>query len=65
MDKQYIIEKIQELISGKHCAPQGVLYSKLKTSVQRDLSNTLGEMFKLGEISYNKTLNDILINIKK
>ena len=35
------------------------------TAVQRDLSNILGEMFKLGEISYNKTLNDILINIKK
>lgn len=65
MDKQYIIEKIQWLISGEHCVPQGVLYSKLKTAVQRDLSNILGEMFKLGEISYNKTLNDILINIKK
>lgn len=48
----------------EHCIPKGVLYSRLKTAIQRDLSKTLTSLFKAGKVEYSKTLNDILINIK-
>lgn len=43
--------------------PQGVLYAKLKTSVQKDLSQILSNLYNTGKIKYSKTLNDILITI--
>lgn len=63
MDEQYIIAKIQELMPDEHHVPRGVLYSQLKTAVQKDLSEALNNLLKQEEIAFSKTLNDILINI--
>lgn len=63
MNEDYIISKIQELMPDLHHIPQGVLYSKLKTEIQKDVSSILSSLFKSGKITYNKTLNDILINV--
>lgn len=43
--------------------PSGVLYTRLKLAIQQDVSSILSRMFKAGKIKYNRTLNDILINI--
>lgn len=43
--------------------PCGVLYTKLKLAIQQDVSSILSRLFKAGKIKYNRTLNDILINI--
>ena len=64
LDDQYIITKIQGLMPDEHHIPQGVLYARLKTAVQKDLSQILASLFKSGKIKYDKTLNDILIYIK-
>lgn len=64
MNEQYIIAKIQAMMPDEHQLPKGVLYSRLKTAIQRDLSKTLTNLFKAGKVEYSKTLNDILINIK-
>ena len=64
MEEEYIIAKLKELMPNEHCIPQGVLYSRLKTAVQQDLSKILSKLFKAERIRYSKTLNDILINIK-
>jgi len=48
----------------EHHIPNGVLYSKLKTEIQKDVSSILSSLFKAGKITYSKTLNDILINIQ-
>lgn len=63
MDEQYIINKIQSMMPDSHHIPQGVLYSRLKTAIQEDVSSLLSSLFKTGKISYSKTLNDILINV--
>lgn len=63
MNEQYIIQKIKELLPDEHHIPQGVLYSKLKTEIQKEVSSILSNLFKSGKITYNKTLNDILINV--
>lgn len=63
LDEQYIIAKIQELLPDEHHVPRGVLYSKLKIEIQKDVSSILSNLFQNGRITYNKTLNDILINI--
>lgn len=64
MDEQYIIAKIQELMPDEHIVPRGVLYSKLKTAIQKDLSKALNNLVVQEEITFQKTLNDLLINIK-
>ena len=64
MEEEYVISKIKELMPDERHIPQGVLYARLKTAVQKDLSQILSNLFKIGEIKYDKTLNDILINIK-
>lgn len=64
MEEEYVISKIKELMPDEHHIPQGVLYARLKTAVQKDLSQILSNLFKIGKIKYDKTLNDILINIK-
>lgn len=43
--------------------PSGVLYTRLKLAIQQDVSSILSRLFKAGKIKYNRTLNDILINI--
>lgn len=63
MDEQYIIAKIEELMPDEHIVPHGVLYSKLKTAVQKDLSKALNNLLKQEEIDFSKALNDILITI--
>ncbi len=65
MDEQYIIIKIKDMMPDEHHIPRGVLYSKLKTAVQKDVSDILTALYKAGKVTYNKTLNDLLINIKE
>lgn len=65
MDEQYVIKKIRESSGDNHHIPHGVLYSQLKTAIQKDLSACLNSLFGKGEITSRKTLNDILINIKE
>lgn len=64
MEEEYVISKIKELMPDEHHIPQGVLYSKLKTEVQKDLSKALNSLLTQEEITFQKTLNDLLINIK-
>lgn len=47
----------------EHNKPCGVLYTRLKLAIQKDVSSILSRLFKEGKIKYNRTLNDILINI--
>ena len=63
MDEQYIIGKIREMMTDEHYRPSGVLYTRLKLAIQQDVSSILSRLFKAGKIKYNRTLNDILINI--
>lgn len=49
----------------EHHIPHGVLYSQLKTAVQKDLSEKLNQLLKSKRLTYNKTLNDLLININE
>ena len=63
MDEQYIIGKIGEMMPDEHRKPCGVLYTGLKLAILQDVSSILSRLFKEGKIKYNRTLNDILINI--
>lgn len=63
MDEQYIIAKIQSMMPDEHHIPKGVLYSKLKTEIQKDLSEALSNLLKQEKITFQKTLNDLLINV--
>lgn len=63
MDEQYIIGKVREMMPDEHHKPSGVLYTRLKLAIQQDVSSVLSRLFKAGKIKYNRTLNDILINI--
>lgn len=63
MDEQYIVGKIREMMPDEHNKPRGVLYTRLKLAIQQDVSSVLSRLFKAGKIKYNRTLNDILINI--
>ncbi len=63
MNEEYIISKIRELYPDEKHIPQGVLYAKLKTAIQKDVSKTLSNLFQNGKVEYSKTLNDILIII--
>jgi len=65
MDEEYIFAKIKELLPDEHHVPRGVLYSKLKTEIQKDVSSILSNLYKTGKITYNKTLNNLLININE
>lgn len=47
----------------EHYKPRGVLYTRLKLEILQDVSSILSRLFKEGKIKYNRTLNDILINI--
>lgn len=47
----------------EHHKPCGVLYTMLKLAILQDVSSILSRLFKEGKIKYNRTLNDILINI--
>lgn len=47
----------------EHQDPQGVLYTALKSAVQKDLADTLNKLLQAKKLSYNKTLNDLLIRV--
>ena len=51
------------MIPEEHHKPCGVLYTSLKLAILQDVSSILSRLFKEGKIKYNRTLNDILINI--
>ncbi len=63
MNEEYIARKIKELMPDKNRIPQGVLYSKLKSAVQKDLSEALSILLKEGKLKYSRTINDILITM--
>lgn len=62
MDEEYIMRKIRELQPDGNHVPRGVLYTRVKSVVQTDLSKILNRLLKEGRLTYRKTLNDILIN---
>lgn len=64
MEKEYVLEKIRELMSDDSKRPMGVDFVKLKNAVQEDLSKLLNKLFEDGEISYFKTLNGVTIYLK-
>lgn len=64
MEKEYVLEKIRELMSGDSKRPMGVDFVKLKNAVQADLSKLLNKLFEDGEINYFKTLNGVTIYLK-
>lgn len=64
MDEQYILSKIEQLMPDEHQVPRGVGYTRLKNAIQEDVSKILTSLFKAGKVTYNKTLNGIIINVK-
>lgn len=64
MDEQYILSKIEQLMPDEHQVPRGVGYTQLKNAIQEDVSKILTSLFKAGKVTYNKTLNGIIINVK-
>lgn len=63
MNEEYVISMIRKLYPSENQVPQGVIYARLKTSIQKDLSEILSNLYNNGKIQYSKTLNDILITI--
>lgn len=63
MDEEYVLAKIKQLLPESNVVPKGVVYAKLKTEIQRDLSGTLKSLFQQKKVAYQRTLNDILITI--
>lgn len=59
--KEYIAEKVKGLMPDGNHVPQGILYSRLKNAVQKDLSESLNSLLEEKRLSYSRTLNDILI----
>lgn len=64
MEKEYVLEKIRELMSDDYKRPMGVDFVKLKNAVQEDLRKLLNKLFEDGEINYFKTLNGVTIYLK-
>ena len=64
MKKEYVLEKIRELMSDDSKRPMGVDFVKLKNAVQTDLSKLLNKLYEDGEINYFKTLNGVTIYLK-
>lgn len=63
MNEEYVLQKIRDIYPDEKHIPKGVLYAKLKTAIQKDVSKTLSTLYQNGKIKYSKTLNDILITI--
>ena len=64
MEKEYVLEKIRELMSDDSKRPMGVDFVKLKNAVQDDLRELLNKLLEDGEINYFKTLNGVTIYLK-
>lgn len=65
MSENYIIDSIRSLMPDANVEPQAVVYERLKLKVQKDLAKTLGRLAKANKIGYHKTINSIIIYIKK
>ena len=52
MNKEYVLDKIRELMPDDSKRPMGVGYVKLKNAVQADLKKIMNELLKDGEINY-------------
>lgn len=65
MDEEYVLAKIKQLLPEPNVVPKGVVYANLKTEIQKDLSETLKSLFLQKKVTYQRTLNDILITIKQ
>lgn len=63
MNEDYVIDKIMGLYPDEKHIPRGVLYAKLKSAIQKDVSKILSNLYQNGKIQYSETLNDILITI--
>ena len=64
MNKEYVLDKIRELMPDDSKRPMGVGYVELKNAVQADLKKIMNELLKDGEINYFKTLNGVTIYLK-
>lgn len=64
MEKEYVLEKIRELMSDDSKRPMGVDFVKLKNAVQEDLRKLLNKLLEDGEINYFNTLNGVTIYLK-
>lgn len=64
MNKEYVLDKIRELMSDDSKRPMGVDYVKLKNAVQADLKKIMNELLKDGKINYFKTLNGVTVYLK-
>ena len=62
MNKEYVLDKIRELMPDDSKRPMGVGYVELKNAVQADL--IMNELLKDGEINYFKTLNGVTVYLK-
>lgn len=64
MNKEYVLDKIRELMPDDSKRPMGVGYVELKNAVQADLKKIMNELLKDGEINYFKTLNGVTVYLK-
>lgn len=64
MNKEYVLDKIRELMSDDSKRPMGVDFVKLKNAVQEDLSKLLNKLLEDGKINYFKTLNGVTVYLK-
>lgn len=63
--EQYLLDLIRSMMQDEHHVPRGVLYSQLRTAVQRDLSENLNHLLEKNRIVISKTVNDILITLQE
>lgn len=64
MNKEYVLDKIRELMPDDSKRPMGVDFVRLKNAVQDDLSVIMNELLKDGAIDYYKTLNGVTVYLK-
>lgn len=64
MNKDYVLDKIRELMPDDSKRPMGVGYVELKNAVQADLKKIMNELLRDGEINYFKTLNGVTVYLK-
>lgn len=65
MSEDYILDSIRSLMPEENVEPQAVVYERLKLKVQGDLAKVLGKLTKANRIGYHKTINSIIIYIRK
>lgn len=60
MEKEYVLEKIRELMFDDSNRPMDVDFRELKHAVLEGLRKLLNKLFEDGEINYFKTLNGVI-----